>query len=167
MAGAVTDITRRKESEQKLLESENFNRGLVTSLPDYLMIYDQYGTILYVNESSLRAMRTVNGDIIGKNILDFIPPEMRSFVKVQSEKGSGETLEPYEVRIMRSDNSFIDAEVQATSILYEGNPAVLAVLTDITERKRNEEDLARYAETLKGTVDALASANKNSTCSRM
>ncbi len=161
MAGAVTDITRRKESEQKLLESENFNRGLVTSLPDYLMIYDQYGTILYVNESSSRAMRTVNGDIIGKNILDFIPPEMRSFVKVQSEKRiRGERLEPYEVRIMRSDNSFIDAEVQATSILYEGSPAVLAVLTDITERKRNEEDLARYAETLKGTVDALASANK-------
>lgn len=161
MAGAVTDITRRKESEQKLLESENFNRGLVTSLPDYLMIYDSSGTILYVNDSSSRAMRAVNGDIIGRNILDFIPPELRSFVKEQSEKRiRGETIEPYEVRIMRFDNSVIDAEVQATGILYEGRPAVLAVMTDITERKRSEEDLARYAETLKGTIDALASANR-------
>lgn len=160
-AGAVTDISRRKESEQKLVESENFNRGLISSLPDYILIYDQSWTILYVNESSLQAMRTTYGDIIGKNILDFIVPEMRAYVRDQSERRMrGEKVERYETRILRSDNSTIDAEVQATGILYEGKPAVVAVLTDVTERKRSEEELARYAETLKGTVEALASSNR-------
>lgn len=161
LAGAVTDITRRKISEQKLLESENFNRGLVDSLPDYLMVYDTSGTILFVNDSSTRAMKAMNGEIIGRNILDFIVPEMRPYVKMQSEKRfRGEIFEPYEVKMLRSDSSVIDAEIQASVIMFNEQPAILSVLTDVTRRKRNEEDLARYAETLKETVEALASSNK-------
>ncbi|WP_373839162.1 PAS domain S-box protein [Methanospirillum sp.] len=160
-AGAITDITRRKKSEQKLLESENFNKGLISSLPEHLMIYDKSGTILFVNKNSSHARQRMNHEIIGKNILDFIVPEKRSFVRSQFEKRiKGEILEPYEIQIMRSDGSDIYAEVQATDILYKGNPAILTIMTDITERKQNEENIERYAETLKGTVEALASSNK-------
>jgi len=160
-AGAVTDITKRKVSEQKLLESENFNRNLVASLPDYLLVYDAQGTILYVNDSAVRAMRSVPAEIIGRNFLDFIVPEMRPFVLHQSQKRSrGEVVDPYEVRIMRRDGSFIDAVIHVAPILYQGRQAVLAVVTDITERRHSEENLARYAETLKDTVDALALANR-------
>jgi PAS domain S-box-containing protein len=160
-AGAVTDITKRKVSEQKLLESENFNRNLVASLPDYLLVYDAQGTILYVNDSAVRAMRSVPAEIIGRNFLDFIVPEMRPFVLHQSQKRSrGEVVDPYEVRIMRRDGSFIDAVIHVAPILYQGRQAVLAVVTDITERRHSEENLARYAVDIERYGDALALANR-------
>ena len=161
IAGAVTDITRRKESEQKLLESETFNRVLITSLPENLMVFDKTGTILFVNDNSSHAMQMANEEIVGRNVLDFVVPEMRSFARSQYEKRfQGELLEPCEIRILRPDGNVIDAEVQATIISYKGNPAALALIADITERKRGEENLERYSETLRETVEALASANR-------
>ncbi|MFH0967180.1 MAG: PAS domain S-box protein, partial [Methanobacteriota archaeon] len=54
----IEDITAKKEANRLLAESEAFNRGLVANLPDYIMIYNQEGKILYVNPSGITGMRS-------------------------------------------------------------------------------------------------------------
>lgn len=161
VSGAVADIDRRKMSEERLLESEAFNKSLISKLPDFLVIFDEEGKILFMNDTAIAAMDLTDEVVIGRNILEFIfPSQHRMITEKIEQRLRGEALEPYEINIVKKDDSIVEAEVQATRISYHGTPAVLAVLTDITARKRTETELARYADALKNTVDALASSNK-------
>lgn len=161
VSGAVADINRRKLSEERLLESEEFNQSLISNLPDYLLIYDEEGKILFINDTAVSAMHLTAEDFIGRSILEFIFPGHHLMIKEKMEQRlRGEVIEPYEITIVKKDGSIVDVEVQATRISYHGTPAILAVLTDISARKRTETELARYADALKNTVDALASSNK-------
>ncbi len=157
----VEDISEARKSVRLLRESEAFNRGLVTNLPDYIMVYNQDGIILYVNPSGVIGMRAEYSDLVGKSMYQFIIPGQREIVENQMRRRlANERVSPYEIRILRYDGSLLDVMVQATMIPYEGSDAVLVVLTDITSRKAVEEELEKYTHILQMTVDALATANK-------
>ncbi|HWQ67892.1 MAG TPA: PAS domain S-box protein [Methanospirillum sp.] len=157
----VEDITAGREAARLLRESEAFNRGLITNLPDYIMIYDLKGTIIYTNASADAAMAADEGGLIGLSIFDFVIPEQRSFIERQVLlRLDGEKVSPYEMQIVRKDKTLVDVITQATRIPYQGNDAVLVVLTDITFRKDAEEELEKYTQALQMTVNALGSANK-------
>lgn len=157
----IEDITRERESVRLLCESEAFNRGLVTNLPDYIMVYNKEGKVLYVNPSGIIGMRGDDHNFIGESIFTYIIPEHRRVVEHRvKERLAGKDVPPYEIRVSRLDGSILDVMVQATMIPYQGEDAVLVVLTDITSRKEGEEELEKYTQILQMTVDALATANK-------
>ncbi|PKL60773.1 MAG: hypothetical protein CVV33_00930 [Methanomicrobiales archaeon HGW-Methanomicrobiales-4] len=157
----IEDITERKKANRLLADSEAFNRGLVANLPDYLMIYNHEGEILFINPSGITGMRAEGVVLNGASIFDFIISEQQPFAKNQMERRMrGEGVSPYELRIIRQDGTMLDVMVQATVIPYQGSDAVLVVLTDITSRKEAEEQLEKYTQVLQMTVAALGSANK-------
>lgn len=155
------DLTERIHAENALRESEAFNRGLVDNLPDYVMIYDQTGKILYINPSGITGLSTEKESPVGNQIFEYLLPEHHRIVKENvGRRFNKENIPPYEVRLVRNDNTILDVMVKATRIPYQGTDAVLVLLTDITSRKEGEEALERYAQTLQITVNALATANK-------
>lgn len=155
------DLSERVRAEDALRESEAFNRGLVNNLPDFVMIYDNSGKILYINSSGIAGLMIDKEHSNGTQIFQYILPEHHRIVKENIvRRFKGETVPPYEVRLVRCDNTMLDVMVQATLIPYQGSDVVLAVLTDITWRKEGEEALERYAQSLQMTVNALATANK-------
>ncbi|MEW6067053.1 MAG: CBS domain-containing protein [Nitrospirota bacterium] len=133
-----------KEKSQALIESERKYRTLVEQSSEGIMTI-QEGVIKFVNPTLIKILSYKEEDIIGKDVLRFLYPDDRELLlenlsKLSESKG---TKSPLELRLIQKNGEGIYMEVLLNSIQYEGNPAILATLRDITERKKTEEELKR------------------------
>ena len=139
VTGIVIDITAGKHAEEALYESEERYRTLVEELPD-LVIVQRQGELVYVNAAVLRLLGNSGVNVIHTSIFDYIMPESReTIVKAMETRGGGRNPLPYVVKITVPDGSIRWVEIRGADIMYEGLPATLNVLTDVTEKKWAEE----------------------------
>ncbi|WP_168714356.1 sensor domain-containing protein [Niallia nealsonii] len=138
------DITKRKQFEKQLIESEERYRKLVEYSPETIFIHID-GKIVYVNNAGLRlAGVQYIEEVVGKNILDFVSSEDLNYVENQIRKveETGKTkLHDYQINRMDGTRLFVEALAFQTT--YQENKAVQVIIRDITERKRAEEKV-RY-----------------------
>lgn len=150
-----TDITDEKHSRRALTESEERYRRLVDALPDYVVVYSR-DRILYANPSVASAVGKGYGEILNTSIFDYISQESWGIVQQNNmRRMQGEYVDPYEIRIRTRDSTLRTVIVNATFITFQGEPATLAVLTDITERKKVEEALKASKDQYMTTIDAM------------
>ncbi len=152
--GILEDITEQKQIQERYRDlTENTLVG-IDIIQD-----DQFK---YVNPRFCEMFGYSREELIGKNYLDLVAPESKEVVKQgvsQREKGERKPTQ-YEFRALRKDGKKIDVEVYSTPSIYQGKPAVQAMLVDITERKRMERQIElqyTYFERLfKGSPEAIA-----------
>ena len=98
-------------------------------------------------------------EIIGASILDFVPPDRRSFTleRARLTQDEGQAVPLAEQQVRRLDGAIIEIEVTAIPFTYQSQPATQVIFHDITERKRAEERLHVNAARAQVTAD-LASA---------
>jgi len=141
--GITHDITARKCAEEALRESEEKYRQVVELSPDAIAIHSDW-KFVYVNPAGVRLFGAEDaGELIGKDVLDFVHPDYREFVGKRIRQSYEERLRAplRESGIMRPDGQGVDVEAASTPIEYKGRPATQFVLRDITERKRAEEQI--------------------------
>ncbi|HEX2971174.1 MAG TPA: PAS domain S-box protein [Tepidisphaeraceae bacterium] len=134
----ITDITQRKETEAKY-------RALVEKSLVGVYIVQDY-RFVYVNPRCAEIFGYTQQEIIdGKTVTDFIAPESHPFVIENLRKRlEGEALSVhYTFGMMRKDGSRIEVEVLGSQTTYNGRPAVIGSLMDITQRKQAERALQR------------------------
>ncbi|HEX8702458.1 MAG TPA: ATP-binding protein [Myxococcaceae bacterium] len=137
------DITERKRTEQALQRSETTFRQLIESSPDGVCVHRNHRYV-YANPTMLRAMRFEReSDLIGRHILEFIHPDDREAIsqRVRNIISSGQTALPQQMRTLRSDGTWFHTETVAMPIEFDGQPSVLVMGRDITERKQMEAQL--------------------------
>lgn len=137
----LRDITERKEIEEKLKESEQMYRTLVELSPDAIVVHDGQ-KILFVNKRAAELSGFEKPeDMIGLPILDFVHPDYVDFVKkrVARMMVSRVASTPAEEKFVLPDGSTRDVEVNASFISFDGKPAILLIVRDISERKKLEE----------------------------
>jgi PAS domain S-box-containing protein len=147
------NITKRKMAELALKNSEHRYSALVHELPDMMIIHKK-GKIVFANDATLNVLDLSFDKLIGLNVLDFIVPDyipvvLDTMKKRQELKGQNierEQIEEYEVKIRTPYGEIKDAIIRADNIIYEDEPAVLAILIDITERKAVENELKKAKE---------------------
>jgi len=153
MIGSCRDIAERKQAEQALLAAERKFRGLVEqSLAGVYII--QNGRFSYVNPH-LAEMFGYPGPeaLIGRPVQDVLVADNHALVSENLRRRvSGEAVHSNNYNCLRADGSRFDIEVFGRSIEYEGQPAVIGIALDITERKRNEAELAHYRHHLEELV---------------
>jgi len=132
----LTDITERKRVEEELRESQERYKGLVDTAFDGVVI-QQDRIIKGANRSYAEMFGYSIEELIGRDVLELIPPEQRDYVR--SKIAEDELV--YETLGLKKDGTHINIEVSAKNCLYEGEPARLAAVRDITERKKLEEQL--------------------------
>ncbi len=162
-----TDVTGEKHSHRALDESEERYRKLVDNLPDYILVYSQE-RILYVNPAAARVVGMSLQDITGTSIYQYIDPQCREKVRAHSmERAMGNFVDPYEITLSFREGRPRTVLVNATPIIYQGQDATLAVLTDITERKAAEEELAaskdQYVTTINAMIDGIFLVDRKNT----
>ncbi len=71
-------------------------------------------------------------------LMDFISPEYIDLIKERYAKRlKGEAIQSgYEIDIISKDGNKIPVEINASGIRYKGKPADMAIIRDVSERKK-------------------------------
>lgn len=132
----IQDITVRKKVELELLEAESKFRNLVEKSMVGVYIIQQ-NKIIYSNPRQQQIFGYV-GDEYVSNFLDLIVEEDRHKVKnnLESALQGSNVNTRYTVRGKHKNGSIIDLDVFGTGTLFQGQPAVIGTLVDITESRK-------------------------------
>jgi two-component system sensor histidine kinase/response regulator len=164
-AGTHADITERKRAEEALRESQEKYSTIVEKGNDGIIII-QDGLLKFANSTISTITGFTPEEAFEKPFVDFISPAYRELVtKMYKRRMSGEELpRRYESEILSKDGKSIPVEISASLIEYEGKPADMAIIRDITERKRAEEKLReseeRYRDLFDNASDLIQSVDE-------
>ncbi|MFH1791546.1 MAG: HD domain-containing phosphohydrolase, partial [Candidatus Omnitrophota bacterium] len=153
------EVAERKRTEKSLRESEAMYSTLVEKGNDQIVI-SQDGIIKYANAKMLEVMGLTLKNDLGKPFIDFITPEYREIAlsMYQKRMHGVETPNKYELELTAKGGKTISVEVNASVIEYEGKPASMAILRDITDRKRAEKELISSHKQLEGIIENIIDA---------
>ncbi len=154
--GTIIDISDRKKMENELTLSRENIRKVIESAPVGIAILDYYTLKpLLVNREICKALEIDYRDALDFSTLSILPdPDSATDVK-ESMMTNGHVLG--QERLFRRQQSGEDfwAVFSMIPIDFEGKPAVLISFTDITNRKKMEEDLAASKQAADTIVDAM------------
>jgi PAS domain S-box-containing protein len=148
--GVARDISERKEAELALKKSEEKFRMLSEKSPNMIFI-NKGGRIVYVNKRCEDLMGYTKKEFYsqGFDFMNLIAPQSRELVKENLKKHiEGEDFPPYEYTLITKGGREIIGIHNTKLIEYDGEPAILGIITDITERKLAEEELNKKIKEL-------------------
>jgi PAS domain S-box-containing protein len=138
--GTCIDITERKKAEVALKDSEEKFRNLAEKSPNMIFI-NQKGRVVYANRKAEDSMGYTREELCSPafNFLDLIAEESKESVKSAFSKHTrGDDVAPCEYKLITKEGRTIDAIINSKLMKYDGEPAILGVATDITDRKKAE-----------------------------
>jgi PAS domain S-box-containing protein len=132
----------RKKWEEALLESEEKYRTLVEQATDGVIIIQDYN-IKFVNTALCTLFGYKENELIGRSFLPLLAKEARDTISDYYRiRMKGENIPSiYETSGLHKNGYAIPLELNAALIRYEGKPADLVIIRDITDRKRAEQEL--------------------------
>lgn len=144
--GIIRDITERRLAEDALRESEEKYRTLIEKANEAIIIA-QDGNFAFANPSMSRLLGVPADELTGKPFADFVWPDDRDLVTTRYRKRmAGEDIpDTYDFRVIGAEGKLRWVFISAAQILWQGRPATLNLLTDVTER-RLAEDLRKATE---------------------
>lgn len=163
--GTVQDVTEKKRAEDILRASEESYRGLFHSVREAIYIQDVDGRFIDVNHGALEMYGMPYADLIGKTPADVAAPGMNDLelARRKFELALGGEPQHMEFWGQRSNGEAFPKEVHMYDGHYFGKQVVIAVASDITERKRAEARLRDLA-----TFDSLTQLpNRNTLLDRL
>lgn len=148
--GILHDITERRRAEDALRESEEKYRLVVENASDAILVA-QDGIMKFVNRRTVDLFGYPEEILTAKPFIKFIHPEDRSMVLDRHERRvRGEDLPPvYPFRVLAEDGTLKWVEIHAIIIMWEGKPATLNFIRDVTERRRADEERKTLGERLR------------------
>jgi PAS domain S-box-containing protein len=161
----ISDITDRKQSEEKLRSSEERYRRLFEKNPNPMWVYDlETLSFLAVNAAAVRHYGYAQGEFLAMTIKDIRPQED---VPALIEDISHETEDLEEVgewRHRKKSGEVIDVEITSHGLDWLGRSARLVLVNDVTQRKQAEDEVhqlnAKLEQRVQSRTAELEAANK-------
>ncbi|MFH1146774.1 MAG: PAS domain S-box protein [Pseudomonadota bacterium] len=141
--GLIQDITDRKEAEEALLESEEKYKQIAENSIDAVGM-SQEGRIVYANHAFSQIFGYSQDELIGKDITIAVAPEHRQLIEERAQKRFKGIHVPnlYEFEGLKKNGERVSIEVSSSdAFIYKNKPTILAILRDVTARKRAEAAL--------------------------
>lgn len=146
------DLTERKRMEDALREAEAEYSTLVEQARDGVFLV-QDETVEFANRALADMRDYAAEELIGRPFSELLSPEVRqSALETHIRRLKGEKVpDIYDSSILRKDGTTLEVEISENLIQYEGKPAILGCVRDITERKQLEAERLRA-----GKLESLA-----------
>jgi PAS domain S-box-containing protein len=140
--GARAAELERLEIEAQLRESEEHTRHLALATFEGIGMAEQ-GRIIQANEQMAQMLGYALNELIGKSVMDVVAPESREEVLEHIRLSDDR---PYEHLALRQDGTHFPVEARGRLRSYKGRMVRVTAIRDMTEHKRAEEALRRYAD---------------------
>ncbi|MBU0665565.1 MAG: PAS domain S-box protein [Proteobacteria bacterium] len=150
------NITERQKSEQAIREKENRYRTLLDQATDAIFVSDMNAHLIDANRSACEDLGYSREELLTLSICDVDP----NFETEQHAKKAWERLSPgksltIESRHRRKDGSLFPVEIHIGKLEINGQPAILGIARDISERKQVEAKIKEQQDFLQKALDAL------------
>lgn len=152
----VRDITERKKDEIKIIDSEKKYRTVVENAHEGIIVI-QDGIVKYINHDKPGTLGFIVSDLYSRPFIEFIHPDDRQFVTDRYRlRLAGEQMDDaVTIRVINAAGATIWIEVHGVMIEWEGKPATLNFVTDITARKEAEEALQKSEERYRTILEQM------------
>ncbi|MFX0122715.1 MAG: PAS domain S-box protein [Candidatus Hodarchaeota archaeon] len=142
--GSVEDITDRVRAEEALRESEKKYRTLIDNLSNIVVELDSEGRFTFISQQSIETLGYKPEEAIGRSGFDFIyPDDMEKATELFQRILRGEQVYNFEYRAKHKEGYYVPFAVSGKLIKEKDSYKLICVLSDITERKKVEEDLVK------------------------
>lgn len=143
------DITERKITESRIAESETKYRFLFEHNPLPMLIYERGSLeIISVNEAFFKLYGYTPEQIARMHLTDLYPEEQKGPITELADRIQGHAYAG-EWKHVRADKSMIDILVTSHDLMFDGKHARIAVINDITDRKKIEYGILQSEKSLK------------------
>jgi diguanylate cyclase (GGDEF)-like protein/PAS domain S-box-containing protein len=140
--GQIVDITNRKKAEEELRQLKDFSDETVRTMTEGLILTDPRGTITFANPAAAAMLGYIPQELVGVDSKAIVAPDQQEKVEEMDRRRAEGYSDRYELDFIRKDGS-------RRTFLVSGGPrpggvqprGTMAILTDITERKRMEEEI--------------------------
>jgi PAS domain S-box-containing protein len=161
--GMIEDITEQKKAEEKLKESEEKYRTLVEGSLAGTYIF-QDGKFKFVSGQILSIFGFTPQEVLNtRKILEIVHPEDRKkVIKLFTSNLRGDISKSgFQFRIIKKNGEIAWVEVLNNLINYEGKPALLGTMLDITDRIKAEQRNRIMSQLLLSLNDAVVLTDEN------
>lgn len=145
--GILTDVTARREAEDALRESQQFNQQIIDSALEGIAVYDRNLNVVVWNPAMEELTGTHSGHLLGENIFNVFPhmgaTESPEF---WHRALAGETIRGRQFAFTQRSDKWVEASYGPLCNPHGEIVGVLVTMRDITARKRAEEALQASQE---------------------
>ena len=149
------EIEERKRAEEALRESEEKFRTVSEQSPNMIFI-NKKGKVLYANKVCVEIMGYKREEFYSSDFdfLRLIAPESLDKIRSSFKRHmDGKEVEPHEYTLVNKEGERIETIITTKLMNYEGERAILGIVTDISERKWMEQALRKSEESYRYLVE--------------
>ncbi|MBN2131181.1 MAG: PAS domain S-box protein [Sedimentisphaerales bacterium] len=160
------DVTRQRQAERALRESEERYRSLVEGLGAMVATFEPEGKFTSVNQAVETILGFAPEEVVGKHFTDFLSDKSRAEVMSQAERiGQGQAVRG-QAALVHRDGRLVDVEYGMSPALRDGRVVEVRGITwDMTQRKRLErllrESEQRYRAVVENAGEVIAVVDEN------
>jgi PAS domain S-box-containing protein len=152
---SLLDVTDRRRAEGSLRTWQEKYQALAENVKEAILVM-QEGQLKFCNSKIFGISGYTEGELTSKPFKELIHPDDREMFELTNRKLVQEKLSRVQLlRLMHKDKHIRWVENRGALIQWEGKPAVLNYMTDVTDRKQAEEELRNSIEPFRGLVNAL------------
>ncbi len=160
--GVLTDITKRRQAEDALRESEQRYRTLFESAAEGILIADiETKKFKYANPAICTMLGYGQEELTKMGVSDIHPKTSLEHVVAEfAAQARGEKILSSGLPCLKKDGTIIYADINTAKAIIDGRECNIGLFTDITKRRRAERELQERMKELREKNEQLDAQNE-------
>jgi PAS domain S-box-containing protein len=135
----LRDVTVLQQTEQALEYASERFRHLFESSPDAIFVESIDGEILDANPAACTLHGMNREELVGQHVADLVPESLRDRVRETAREIQAQGDVSFDSYSLRRDGKEIPVDIRASSVSFDGQPALLFHVRDATRRVEEEQ----------------------------